>query len=147
MIVSEKEREIARELLRGKFSIDDFHESVQDFVTNKLEEYVYNNYAHNKRNKSYIQYITELYLHNKGIRKIREKYLQLLCDLKRTQTKLYEKKNITIKEGTRAWAAVHLPPPTTTEILELHDEIGVAKPIWDSEYGINIKVSYMQKLI
>ena len=68
-------------------------------------------------------------------------------DLRKTQTKLYQKKNITIKEGTRAWAAAHLPPPTAQNPLELRDEIGVAKPIWDSDIGINVKVSYMQKLI
>lgn len=141
----EREREIARELLKEKLEVDNLSENVQNFIVNRIEKYVYNNYKYHARKVSYIQYITDLYLHNKGIKEIRKKYLYLLNDLRKTQTKLYRKKNIVVKKDSRAWAAVHLPPPT--EFLPLADEIGVVKPIWDSEYGINVKVSYMQKLI
>ena len=96
---------------------------------------------------SYVQYITDLYLHNRGIKEIQKKYMQLLNDLKRTQARLYQQKNVVVKKNSRAWAAAHLPPPTAQNFLEIKDEIGVAKPIWESDVGINVKVSYMQKLI
>ena len=150
MIVNEREREIAKELLREKFEIDDsFSENVQNFIINKLERYTYNNYKYHARKMSYIQYITDLYLYNKGIKEIRKKYMQLLSDIRETQKRLYQKKKVIVREGTRAWAAAHLPPPQTQmqDFLPLFDEIGVAKPIWDSDVGINVKVSYMQKLI
>ena len=143
----EREREIARELLKEKFGVDDFNENVQKFLIDKLERYTYNNYKYHSRKVSYVQYITDLYLHNRGIKEIRKKYMQLICDLKRSQAKLYKKKKVFVREGTRAWAAIHLPPPQISDFLEIKDEIGVAKPIWESDVGINVKVSYMQKLI
>ncbi len=147
-----QERELAKELLREKFHICDYHSEVQKWIINRLEKYTYNNYRYYRRKMSYIEYITQLYIHNKGIKAIIDKYEKLVSDLKETQEKLYQKKNIVVKEGTRAWAALHLPPPTMATgdggFLELRDEIGIAKPIWDDVYhGIYMKVSYIKKLI
>ena len=149
---SEREREIAKELLREKLGQENYHEEVQKWLVDKLEKYTYNNYKYCKRKMSYIEYITQLYINDKGIKAIKSKYEKLLFDLRKTQTRLYQKKNVVIKKGTRAWAALHLPPPTMATgdggFLELRDEIGVAKPIWDDVYhGIYVKVSYIKKLI
>ena len=94
----EREREIARELLKEKFGVDDFNENVQKFLIDKLERYTYNNYKYHSRKVSYVQYITDLYLHNRGIKEIQKKYVQLLNDLKRTQARLYQQKNVVVKK-------------------------------------------------
>ena len=144
----EQERELAKELLREKFHIYDYHTEVQKWIIDRLERYTYNNYKYYARKMSYIKYITQLYKNNRGIKVVRKKYFQLLKDLKRTQEKLYERKNIVVKEGTRAWAALHLPPPSMPSPRKLRDEIGVATPIWDDVYvSRHIKVLYIKKLI
>ena len=146
MSMSKNERELARELLKEKFNVDQFSEEVQNWLADRLEKYVYNNYKYHARKISYVEYITQLYLHGKGIKAVKDKYEKLLSDLKRTQEELYKKKRI-VREGARAWAALHLPPPAS-DFLELKDEIGIAKPIWEDVYtGINAKVSYMKKLL
>ncbi len=152
MSTDKRERELAKELLVEKLGLEKMHEEARKWVIDRLERHAYRNYQFKSRNMSYVKYITQLYINNRGIKVIRKKYFQLIKDLKETQEKLYERKNIVIKEGTRAWAALHLPPPTMATgdggFLELRDEIGIAKPIWEDVYNtINVKVSYMKKLI
>jgi len=143
-----KEREIAKELLREKFQIYYYHTEVQKWIIDRLEKYTYSNYRYYKRKMSYIEYITQLYIYSKGIKTIRGKFQKLLKDLRETQEKLYQKKNIVVKEGTRAWAALHLPPPSMSSMESFMDEIGITKPIWDDVYhGIYVKVSYIPKII
>lgn len=145
----QRDREIAKEILVDVLKIDEYHDEVRNWIVDKLEKYLYNNYRYYKRKVSYIEYITQLYVNRRGIKAIRNKYEKLLFDLRRTQARLYQQKNIVVKQGTRAWAATHLPPPQTQmqDFLPPFDEIGVAKPIWESNIGINVKVSHMQRLI
>ena len=148
MSTDKRERELAKELLVEKLGLEKMHEEARKWVIDRLERHAYRNYQFKSRNMSYVEYITQLYMHQKGIVEIAKKKEQLLRDLHKTRERLLKKKKIVVRKGTRSWAALHLPPPSMSSTESFMDEIGVAKPIWDDVYhGIYVKVSYIQKLI
>ncbi len=115
------EREITRELICEMLEDENINELsseiVKKWVVEKIEQFIYKNYKYRKRKISYLQYVHDLYFKKRGINTVKMKVKYLLDDLRRTQKALQKRKNTVVKEGTRAWAAVHLPPPTQTEFL------------------------------